>query len=66
MDSPVDLPLGKFTENGGLHKGQKRVAFTDENGIDEPEEEDEEVDINIDEGFLTDSSGNTVDIPLVE
>ena len=22
MDSPVDLPLGKFTENGGLHKGK--------------------------------------------
>ena len=36
----------------------------DEAAIDEPEEEQEEVDINIDEGFLSDSSGNTVDIPV--
>jgi len=35
----------------------------DEAALDEPEEEQEEVDINIDEGFLSDSSGNTVDIP---
>ena len=40
--------------------------FIDESGIDEPEEEEEEVDINIDEGFLTDSAGNTVDIPIAE
>ena len=44
----------------------KKLLSTDESGIDEPEEEDEEVDINIDEGFLTDSSGNTVDIPAAE
>ena len=34
----------------------------DESGIDEPEEDEEEVDINIDEGFLTDSAGNSVDL----
>ena len=40
--------------------------FKDVDGIDEPEEVDEEVDVNIDEGFLSDSAGNTVDIPPVE
>ena len=40
--------------------------FLDEDALDEPEEEQEEVDVNIDEGFLSDSSGNMVDIPAVE
>ena len=38
------------------------VMPPDESGIDEPEEDEEEVDINIDEGFLTDSAGNSVDL----
>ena len=42
------------------------LYLKDVNGIDEPEEEEEEVDINIDEGFLSDSSGEPVNVPAVE
>lgn len=35
----------------------------DEKAIEEPEEEIEEIDVNIDEGFLNDSQGRAVDLP---
>ena len=42
------------------------MIASDTNAIDEPEEEDEEVDINIDEGFLTDGDGATVEVTPIE
>ena len=77
VDAPVDLPLGNLyyqistclpTCHECMHamchmmSCESIVMPPDESGIDEPEEDEEEVDINIDEGFLTDSAGNSVDL----
>ena len=71
-EAPVEETLEEdysFDEYGDEENVQVDNSFDlplDEEGIDEEEEEQEEVDVNIDEGFLEDDQGNAVELPVVE
>jgi len=55
-----------FEESDNTEKEVQIDFPLEEDALEEDEEEQEEVDINIDDGFLKDSKGNSVEIPDIK